>query len=28
MEHPAILQTMRYLESQGYRVTYLPVDSL
>ena len=27
VEHPAILQTMRYLESQGYRVTYLPVDS-
>ena len=27
IEHPAILQTMRYLESQGYRVTYLPVDS-
>ena len=26
IEHPAILQTMRYLESQGYRVTYLPVD--
>lgn len=27
VEHPAILQTMRYLESQGYCVTYLPVDS-
>lgn len=27
IEHPAILQTMRYLEGQGYRVTYLPVDS-
>lgn len=27
IEHPAILQTMRYLESQGFRVTYLPVDS-
>ena len=26
IEHPAILQTMRYLETQGYRVTYLPVD--
>ena len=26
IEHPAILQTMRYLESQGYRVPYLPVD--
>lgn len=27
VEHPAVLQTMRYLEGQGYRVTYLPVDS-
>ncbi len=27
VEHPAILQTMRYLEDVGYRVTYLPVDS-
>lgn len=26
VEHPAILQTMHYLESQGFRVTYLPVD--
>ena len=26
IEHPAILQTMRYLETQGYRVTHLPVD--
>lgn len=26
VEHPAILQTMRYLEGLGYRVTYLPVD--
>lgn len=26
VEHPAVLQTMRYLEGQGYRVTYLPVD--
>lgn len=26
VEHPAILQTMRYLETLGYRVTYLPVD--
>lgn len=27
VEHPAVLQTMHYLEGQGYRVTYLPVDS-
>lgn len=26
IEHPAILQTMRHLEEQGYQVTYLPVD--
>lgn len=26
IEHPAVLQTMRYLESAGFRVTYLPVD--
>lgn len=27
IEHPAVLQTMKYLESLGYRVTYLPVDA-
>lgn len=28
IEHPAILQTMEYLESIGYEVSYLPVDSM
>lgn len=26
IEHPAIINTMRYLGEEGYRITYLPVD--
>lgn len=27
IEHPAVLQAMKYLSEQGFRITYLPVDS-
>lgn len=27
VEHPAVLNVCKFLESQGYRLTYLPIDS-
>jgi len=27
IEHPAVINTMKHLESEGYTVTYIPVDS-
>jgi len=27
VEHPAVINVCKYLETQGYRITYLPVDS-